>query len=177
MNTTQTLNMMNTDENTLRNDTTAQAKTASTAPRRPIEVEVNEMIKLMHDLSLVLEQENELLHKAKFRQAENLQQDKRTYVDTYKSKIAALFERKDEFAALDETLAERLVVTRTSFLELLNKNLRILSNAKESSRRLVQRILDTARNTVESKPNYNAGGAMLASNPQSATSVRFNQEL
>ena len=168
-----TTNMMT--DNTQTTDTTQTA--AANSPRRPIEVEVNEMIKLMHDLSLVLEQENEFLHKAKFKQAEELQANKRTHVETYKAKLAALFERKDEFSALDETLAERLVVTRTNFLQLLNKNLRILSTAKESSRRLVQRILDTARNTVETKPNYCAAGSMQSSNPTSATSVRFNQEL
>ena len=168
---------MTTDMMTTQNSEQAQKTAAANTPRRPIEIEVNEMIKLMHDLSLLLEQENTLLHKAKFRQAEELQNDKRSRVEDYKAKLAALFERKDEFSSLDDTLAERLVVTRTNFLKLLNNNLRILSTAKESSRRLVQRILDTARETVETKPNYNANAGMMASNPQSATSVRFNQEL
>jgi|GEM_PF-933240 Cu2+-containing amine oxidase len=146
-------------------------------PIASIEAEASDMIRLMNDFSEVLQKENDLLHKAKFREIETLQPDKRKYVEAYQSKIALLSQHKEQFAAMDKTLAEKLVLTRTEFVKILNKNLRALAAAKDSSRRLVQRILDTARDVAEDKTNYNATGAMLRSNPQSATSVRFNQEL
>lgn len=149
----------------------------STQPRNPIEVEVNEMIKLMHDFSLVLEKENEFLRAARFNDIEQLQDEKRSYVARYKAKVAALFERKPEVSRLDPSLAERLIVTRTDFIKLLAVNLRTLEGAKDASRRLVKRVLDTAKEKVEEKTNYNAAGAMMSSNVTSATSIGFNQEL
>jgi len=148
-----------------------------TSPRNPIEVDVNEMIKLMHDFSLVLERENEFLRDARYTEIESLQKEKHEYVASYKSKVAALFERKVEFASMDSNLAERLIVTRTEFIKLLSKNLRTLESAKDASRRLVSRILNTARENVEEKTNYNAAGAMMSSNVTSASSIGFNQEL
>lgn len=148
-----------------------------TAPRNPIEVEVNEMIKLMHDFSLVLEKENEFLRAARFSEIEKLQKQKHEYVASYKAKVAALFERKPEVASMDAGLAERLIVTRTDFIKLLSKNLKTLESAKDASRRLVSRVLDTAREKVEEKTNYNAAGAMMSSNVTSASSIGFNQEL
>jgi hypothetical protein len=156
---------------------TTQQENKTTAPRRPIELEVNTLMRLMQEFSEVLEKENELLKAAKFTQIETLQDDKRKYVAEYKSKINELHSRKSEFAAIDHSLAENLIVRRTAFVQLLNSNLRALSSAKSSSRRLVQRIIDTARETVEDKTNYNAVGQMLRSNPQTATSIRFNEEL
>lgn len=156
---------------------TQTTDTKPTGPKNPIEFEVNEMIKLMHDFSLVLEKENEFLRQARFTEIENMQKEKHSYVARYKEKVSALFARKTEVAALDESLAERLIITRTDFIKLLSKNLRTLETAKDASRRLVSRVLDTARNKVETKTNYNAAGAMMSSNVTSATSIGFNQEL
>lgn len=142
-----------------------------------VEAEVHSMIQLMSDFSEVLEKESELLRAAKFHAIEPLQSDKRKYVQEYKNKIDLLSQHKEEFKALDQTLAEKLVLARTEFVKILNRNLQVLSAAKDSSRRIVQRILDTARDAVETKTNYNAAGAMMRSNPQTATSVQFNQEL
>lgn len=160
---------------------TTQDKTDMTSkpvkPLASIEAEAQKMIQLMDDFSKVLEKENELLRSAKFREIETLQPAKRQYVETYKGKIEMLSQHKEQFATMDTKVAETLILARTEFTKILNSNLRALAAAKDSSRRLVQRILDTARDVVEEKTNYNAAGSMLRSNPQSATSVRFNQEL
>jgi len=149
----------------------------TTQPRKPIEVEINELMHVMQNFSKVLLRENDLLIGAKFREIETLQNDKRHYVTEYKSKVNTLSKRKAEFTNVDTPLAEKLILARTEFVKLLNTNLQALSAAKTSSRRLVERIINTARDTVEKKTNYNGGGSMMRSNPQSATSVRYNQEL
>ncbi|MGM0422277.1 MAG: hypothetical protein ACQEQL_04160 [Pseudomonadota bacterium] len=159
---------------------TTDSLTTEKKPTKPIasiEAEAADMIRLMNDFAEVLQKENELLNKAKFREIETLQPDKRKYVEAYQSKVELLSQHKAQFANMDKTLAEKLVLTRTEFIKTLNKNLRALAAAKDSSRRLVQRILDTARDVAENKTNYNATGTMLSSNPYSATSVGFNQEL
>ena len=155
-----------------------QAETQSVQePRHPIEVEIHNLLHIMDGFSKLLEQENDLLDRAKFSSIEGLQNDKNHFVKEYKAKIQLLHDRKDEFAGIDDTLAETLIVKRTAFIKLLNKNLSTLAAAKNSSRRLAQRIIDTARDTIEKKANYNAIGAMMRSNPKTATSMSFNEEL
>ncbi len=133
-------------------------------PQGPIAGAALEMLRLIEDFGSLLLKETDALKKADFRLVELLQDDKRHFAKRYHAVVNLLSSRRDEVAKLDLGLQERLIKARTSFTIILNENLRALEAAKDSTRRLVDRILDTARKAVtdELQTNYSARGRTQA---------------
>lgn len=125
---------------------------------------VTSMLKLIEDFGALLVKETEALKKADFRMVDLLQDDKRSLAREYQAHVTALASRRDEIAQMDMATRERLIKARTNFTIILNENLRALEASRSAARRLVDRILDTARKAVadEMQTNYSAKGRTQA---------------
>lgn len=134
------------------------------APKRPLAGEINDIMRLIEEFGSLLRRETEALKKADFAAVDTLQAPKRAMATQYQSLIVGLSSRKEEMRGLDMAAREKLVRARTQFTLILNDNLRALEAAKESTRRLVTRILDTARKAVvdEQQTNYSSRGQAQA---------------
>jgi hypothetical protein len=139
---------------------TAMTKNAPPQIKRPLAVDVMEVMQLIEDFGALLLRETAALKKADFSVVDTLQPAKRTLALQYQNMVTSLAARKAEMATLDVAARERLVKARTQFTLILNDNLRALEAAKDSTRRLVSKILDAARKTVvdEKQTNYSAKG-------------------
>lgn len=109
---------------------------------------VLQILRLIEDFGNLLVKETEALKKADFRYVDLLQNDKKNFAKSYHAAVGALAENKSEIEKLDAALRERLIKARTTFTIILSENLRALETSRESTRRLVDRILDTARRSV-----------------------------
>ena len=138
--------------------------TATTAAKRPLSSDVRDILDLIEKFGALLLRETAALKSADFNAVDLLQPSKRLMALQYQNLVAELAGRKAEMAALDIQARERLVSARTQFTLILNDNLKALEYAKESTRRLVGRILDAARKTVvdEKQTNYSAKGQAQA---------------
>lgn len=142
--------------------------TEQTAPAAiafgPIAATAQAMLRLIEDFGNLLLKETEALKKSDYRMVDLLQDDKRHYAKQYHAAVTELSGRRTEVAQLDARMQERLIKARTSFTIILNENLRALEAAKASARRLVDRILDTARKAVadELQTNYSDRGRTQA---------------
>lgn len=123
-----------------------------------------DMLRLIEDFGSLLVKETEALKKSDFRLVDLLQDDKRNFAKAYHAHVTLLAERRDEMTQLDVSLRERIIKARTNFTLILTENLRALEASRASARRLVDRILDTARKTVtdEMQTNYSASGRAQA---------------
>lgn len=139
---------------------------ATKAPpvKRSLVSEVSDVMKLIEDFGSLLMRETAALKKSDFSVVDTLQPAKRKLALEYQNMVTALAARKAEMATLDVAARERLVKARTQFTLILNENLVALEAAKESTRRLVGKILDAARKTVvdEQQTNYSAKGQAQA---------------
>ena len=142
------------------NATTAFTATAATAAAPALRERVLGMLTLIEEFGSLLVKETDALKKSDFRMVDLLQDDKRHLAKRYHAEVTALSERRAEMPGLDVSLQERLIKARTTFTVILNDNLRALEASRDSARRLVNRILDTARKTVtdELQTNYSAKG-------------------
>ncbi len=134
--------------------------TAATAAAPNLRERVMGMLGLIEEFGSLLVKETDALKKSDFRLVDLLQDDKRSLAKRYHAEVTALSERRNEMPGLDVSLQERLIKARTSFTVILNENLRALEASRDSARRLVNRILDTARKTVtdELQTSYSAKG-------------------
>jgi hypothetical protein len=138
--------------------------TKAPSAKRSLVSEVTDVMKLIEDFGALLMRETAALKKSDFNVVDTLQPAKRKLALEYQNTVTALAARKNEMAALDVAARERLVKARTQFTLILNDNLVALEAAKESTRRLVGKILDAARKTVvdEKQTNYSARGQAQA---------------
>jgi hypothetical protein len=145
-------------------NTFAEKAAAPAAAQAPIAQAALDMLRLIEDFGALLRQETEALKKSDFRHVDLLQQDKRDYAKKYHAAVTGLSARRGEVLTLEAGMQERLIKARTAFTLILNENLRTLEAAKDSARRLVDRILDSARRAVadEMQTNYSAKGSAQA---------------
>jgi hypothetical protein len=138
--------------------------TKAPAAKRSLVSEVSDVMQLIEDFGSLLLRETAALKKSDFNVVDTLQPAKRKLALEYQNTVTALASRKAEMATLDFAARERLVKARTQFTLILNDNLVALEAAKESTRRLVSKILDAARRSVvdEKQTNYSAKGQTQA---------------
>ena len=122
--------------------------------------EIFELLTLIENFGNLLVKETDALMRADFKMVDLLQPDKKMFAKDYHILVTNLAARKDEMATLELSIRERLIRARTNFTIILNDNLRALEASKASTRRLVDRILDTARKTVtdDAQTSYSAKG-------------------
>jgi len=110
--------------------------------------EVLEVLGVLDDFSALLNAETAALRKNDFAAVDGLQAHKRALAKQYQDVIVKLSARPEALSAVEVPLRERLIRTRTEFTRLLQENLTVLENMKKSTQRLVDRILDVARQSV-----------------------------
>jgi hypothetical protein len=140
------------------------ASTATPAVKRPLASDIGDVMDLIDRFGALLLRETAALRKADFNAVDLLQPSKRTMAQQYTTMVSQLGNRKAEMMGLDVASRENFVKARTQFTLILNDNMKALEAAKDSTRRLVNKILDAARKTVvdEKQTNYSAQGKAQA---------------
>lgn len=143
-----------------------QKELVKTAPTQklPLKSQVQEILSVITAFSNLLVKETEALRKADFKTVDTLQADKRVFAKQYDAKVIALVARKDELLTLDLAVREMLVKERTRFNKVLSENMHALELAQNSTKRLVNRILEVARQSImdEQQTNYSKTGKTMA---------------
>ena len=144
----------------------------------PLKTEVLNILTVLEDFSKLLMDETLALKKSDFKIMDDLQSSKRSLAKTYQELVTSLSARQGEMSGLDGDLRERLIMTRMRFTHILQDNMLALENMKRSTQRLVNRILDVARDSVteETHHKYSASGKMQ-SVKSSSLSLSLDQNL
>lgn len=130
----------------------------------------------MQQFARLLQAETKALRAAKFEEAGRMQTQKQEMARQYQKRIQKLAERKDDMAALPEDAKKNLVAARLKFSEVLAENLRMIEAARKTGRRLVEKIISAARDSVSQKTGYTAAGKIsTTADPHKApVSIRLN---
>lgn len=154
--------------------TTLAKPQAKEIPAAPLKMQVQEILAVIAAFSGLLEKETAALRQADFKSVDALQADKKLFAKQYEAKVTALAARRDEFLKLELALREKLAKERARFSDVLTENMTALELAQNSTKRLVNRILEAAREAVteERQTNYSqAGKAMTYKSASMSLSV------
>jgi hypothetical protein len=146
-----------------------QNETLKPAPKKEnaklaVKTQIQEILAVMLAFSNLLVKETEALKKADFKTVDALQADKKLFAKQYEAKITALAAYRAELPNLELPLREKLMKERMRFNTVLDENMRALDIAQNSTKRLINRILEAARHAVvdEKQTNYSKGGKAMA---------------
>jgi len=159
-----------------------QKEAMKTAPKETakyqMKSQVQEMMAVIVAFSSLLEKETEALKKADFKTVDTLQADKKLFARQYHAKVEALAAHRNELPALELALREKLVKERSRFNTVLSDNMYALELAQNSTKRLVNHILDAARHAVmeRQQTNYSSGGKATTYKTAS-TSLSIDQSM
>lgn len=105
-----------------------------------------------------------------------MQVQKQEMARQYRKRIETLAERKDDVQKLPEDIKTHLVTARLKFSEVLAENLQMIEAARKTGRRLVEKIISSARESVSQKTGYTAAGKIsTTADPHKApVSIRLN---
>lgn len=148
---------------------TTQPQTAPAAKADALRGDVMNVLSVLDDFSHLLKQETEALRKNDFQTVDALQAHKREVAKRYHDMITLLSTQPNALMSVEPTLRDRLVKARTDFTRLLQENLTVLENVKKSTQRLVDKILDVARQSVTDERHhaYAASGKAQAARSSS----------
>ncbi len=148
---------------------TTQPQTAPAAKADALRGDVMNVLSVLDDFSHLLKQETEALRKNDFQTVDALQAHKRELAKRYHDMITLLSTQPNALMSVEPTLRDRLVKARTDFTRLLQENLTVLENVKKSTQRLVDKILDVARQSVTDERHhaYAASGKAQAARSSS----------
>jgi len=148
---------------------TTQPQTAPAAKTDALRGDVMNVLSVLDDFSHLLKQETEALRKNDFQTVDALQAHKRELAKRYHDMITQLSTQPNALMSVEPTLRDRLVKARTDFTRLLQENLTVLENVKKSTQRLVDKILDVARQSVTDERHhaYAASGKAQAARSSS----------
>lgn len=148
---------------------TTQPQTAPAAKTDALRGDVMNVLSVLDDFSHLLKQETEALRKNDFQTVDALQAHKRELAKRYHDMITLLSTQPNALMSVEPTLRDRLVKARTDFTRLLQENLTVLENVKKSTQRLVDKILDVARQSVTDERHhaYAASGKAQAARSSS----------
>lgn len=146
-----------------------QNEAIKTAPRKEnakvaLRTQIQEILAVMMAFSNLLIKETEALKKADFKVVDTLQADKKLFAKQYEAKITGLANYREELPNLELALREKLIKERLRFNKILDDNMKALDIAQNSTKRLINRILEAARTAVvdQRQTNYSNGGRALA---------------
>ena len=141
-----------------------------------LQEDIADITNFMEQFALLLNAETQALRAAKFEEAKQMQPQKQEMARQYQKRIQRLTSRKDEIAKLPDTAKENLVAARLKFSKILADNLRVIEAARKTGRRLVEKIISSARDAVSQKTGYNAMGKIstTADPHKSPVSIRLN---
>jgi len=146
---------------------------APEVPSGPIQDDVNLLLDLILEFSELLTTETNALRLAAFKTVDGLQARKKELAQEYQNVVVILQNRKMEIAQLEKHLRDTVTTARTQFTKILHDNLNAIESVKASSKRIVDRIIESAREAVETKssPNYNATGYNHSGNAPVSISI------
>ena len=140
-----------------------------TAPKKEeaklsLRAQVQEILSVMTAFSALLSRETEALKKADFKTVDALQADKKLFAKQYEAKITSLANYRQELPNLELSVREKLIKERIRFNQILDENMKALDTAQNSTKRLINRILEAARMAVveQKQTNYSSGGKAMA---------------
>lgn len=152
--------------------------TKSEAALVPLKLQVQELLAVIAAFSNLLTKETEALKKADFKTVDTLQADKKLFAKQYQAKVEALAARKEDLLKLDLPTREKLLQERGRFNTVLSDNMYALDLAQNSTKRLVNHILDAARHSVMEEQQTNYSNLGKAATYKSATkSLSLDQSL
>ena len=161
----------------MKNETLKAAPKKETT-RLSVKVQVQEILAIMLAFSNPLIKETAALNKADFKTVDKLQADKKLFAKQYEAKITALADYRAELPNLDLSLREKLMKERLRFNALLDENMNALNLAQNSTKRLVNRILEAARQAVvdDRQTNYSKHGKAM-SYKSASMSINIDQNM
>lgn len=122
---------------------------------------MQEMMESINDLKTVYLEENEALMESDLRTFLKLQERKMNAAEKYEQGVAEMTLRRDEMKDIDQDKKERLVTLQEEFVELAKINMEALDRMRGSVKRLSDRVMTTARETVQKeRAKYGAAGAL-----------------
>ncbi len=143
-----------------------------------IATDVTATIELIGKFGALLEKETTALNNADYKSVDGLQDEKKTMAKNYQSHIECLHRQRADIINIDLSLREKLISARTRFTDILKNNLKALDLAKTSSRRLVDRILEAARNAAtEDRTNAYTSRGKMAVPTKGPISISVNRQL
>lgn len=146
--------------------------------RPALKTDILEMMDMIATFSEILNHETKALQASDYAAVDRLQPEKKLLARRYNDKVQALSTRKGEMMSLDLPTREKLVRARVQFTLLLADNMQALEAARNSAGRLVDRILETARQTVmdEKRTHYSSKG-MSGAYKSATASLSMNEQL
>ena len=152
--------------------------TEKAAAMTPIRDDILALMRTIEEFGALLTRETAALKEADFITVDSLQQQKRDMAQKYHAQIVTLTARREDISTLDMTMRERLVQARTQFTLVLRDNMRALDAAKDSAKRLVDRILEAARETVvEKRQTHYSSLGRTASYKSATMSLSIDRKL
>lgn len=147
-----------------------------TVVKKHLIADIAEIENFMEQFAQLLKAETQALRATKFEEAARLQPQKQEMARQYQKRIQKLVDCRDEIATLPEDVKTHLVAARLQFSEVLAENLRVIEAARKTGRRLAEKIISAARDSISKKTGYNAAGKMSATaDPHKApVSIRLN---
>jgi len=146
-----------------------QNENLKTAPKKEntklaLKTQIQEILAVMLAFSNLLVKETAALKNADFKTVDKLQADKKLFAKQYEAKITALAAYREELPGLELALREKLIKERLRFNTVLDDNMKALDIAQNSTKRLINRILEAARMAVvdQKQTNYSSGGKAMA---------------
>jgi hypothetical protein len=149
---------------TMKTETAVAPKKDNAHVKVALRTHIQEILAVMLAFSNLLVKETADLKKADFKTVDTLQADKKLFAKQYEAKINALATYREELPSLELPLREKLIKERLRFNKILDENMKALDVAQNSTKRLINRILEAARNAVveQKQTNYSRGGKAMA---------------
>lgn len=150
----------------------------NTAKKPALTNQVEELLALITLFGALLTEETEALRKADFKKVDSLQDKKRLLARDYNKLTALLADRRDELLNLDLLLRDKLLNSRSGFNRIVDTNARALDAAQNSTKRLINRILEVARDAVmeDTQTSYSNAGR-VNTYKSASTSLSVDQSL
>jgi hypothetical protein len=149
-----------------------------TVTKKPINQQIEEFLSIVASFSTLIENETTALKKAKFKEVNAMQENKKFHAKRYEENIKLLTSRRDELTSIDLETREKLRAEREKFNLLLEQNKRALLNAKDSTIRVANFILESARKAAtKNKETCYSNNAKTETYNSATSSVSFDTSL
>lgn len=132
--------------------------TASAQRQDSLINEMRETLRVIEQFTQLLDLETDALRKFDFDTVDQLQSQKLSLARDYEAHVTALSTMRDDFKNTKSDLRDRIIMARSVFSKTLADNIKTLDAIKNSSKRLVNRILTAAREAAHEPHSYGARG-------------------
>ena len=138
---------------------------------------VHEGMEVIEQFTGILNRETDALRRADTATVGVLYEEKMLLAQAYQSVYSQLKMRRDELRTLDMATKTKLDKIGTKFQRAANANVRALNNMKKSTTRLVERIMQFARQAVNEEPKGYGRNGRVINNERVSAPIRLNETL